>query len=109
MKGIPYVALGYFLRKRKEQLRFELWKLAIVYSVASIGMVLLYILGKEQWLCLYPIQVGCSFLMACQPIRGKISKSLCLSCRNMSSAIFCIQYLSMELLIRFLGWILQSF
>ena len=88
MKGIPYVALGYFLRKSKEQLHFESWKLAIMYSVASIGTVLLYILGKEQWLCLYPIQAGCLFLMACQPIRGKISKSLCLTCRNMSSAIY---------------------
>lgn len=28
------------------------------------------------------------FCMACQPIRGKISKSLCLTCRNMSSAIY---------------------
>ena len=88
MKGIPYVALGYFLRKSKEQLHFESWKLAIIYFVASIGTVLLYILGKEQWLCLYPIQAGCLFLMACQPIRGEISKSLCLTCRNMSSAIY---------------------
>ena len=39
-------------------------------------------------LCLYPIQAGCLFLMACQPIRGEISKSLCLTCRNMSSAIY---------------------
>ncbi len=60
----------------------------VIYFVVSIGTVLLYILGKEQWLCLYPIQAGCLFLIASQPIRGEISKSLCSTCRNMSSAIY---------------------
>lgn len=88
MKGIPYVTFGYFLAKRKEQLHFEFWKLTIVYSAASIGMIVLYILGARQWLCLYPIQAGCLFLMACQSTGHGISKSLCLSCRNMSSVIY---------------------
>lgn len=88
MKGIPYVAFGFFLRKRKEQLHFEFWKLAIVYFIASIGMVFFYILGKEQFLCLYPIQAGSLFLMAYQSSGKSIRKSLCLSCRNMSSAIY---------------------
>lgn len=88
MKGIPYVAWGYFLKKRIGQLHIEVWKPVVAYFVASICMVLLYITGKEQWLCLYPIQAGGLFLIACRPIRGEIKKTFYRACRNMSSAIY---------------------
>lgn len=94
MKGIPYVAFGYFLRRKREQLHFKIGKLMVLYLAASIGTIFLYTWDKEQWLCLYPVQASCLFLMVCQSTWSKISKNLCLSCRNMSSAIYFLHTVS---------------
>lgn len=88
MKGIPYVAIGYFLRRNINRCCFNAWKTAFIYVLASIGMIIIHVCGWSRWLCLYPIQAVCLFIITYQSKDFRLSKSISRICRNMSSSIY---------------------
>lgn len=88
MRGIPYVAMGYFFRKNINCLYTNIWKLVCIYFISSACMIILYISAKYQLLCFYPIQAVSLFMLVYQPTYNNINRSLCRICREMSSAIY---------------------
>lgn len=88
MKGIPYVAAGYFIKKYSTQKRITVRACAIVYAASTAGMIALYATGRTNWLCLYPLQAVSLFLMSLNTSSSVISKKFSRFCRNASSAIY---------------------
>lgn len=89
MKGIPYVATGYYVRKHVNEIkRCGLGKAILLYVAASIGMIMIYNAGFQQWLCLYPIQAISLLLICCQDIKCPLNQHITKNCRNLSSVIY---------------------
>ena len=74
MKGIPYVAIGYFLRRNINRCCFNAWKTAFIYVLASIGMIIIHVCGWSRWLFLYPIQAVFLFIITYQNKDFRLSK-----------------------------------
>lgn len=49
---------------------------------------MIYNVGYQQWLCLYPIQAVSLMLICFQSIKCPLSKQLTRECRNLSSVIY---------------------
>ena len=90
MKGIPYVTIGYLFYKNKEKYSLKkIDKIIIGYTVSSIAMIIIYVLGKKEWLCVYPLQAVFLF-MGTISIGNNTSfnESITRICRNLSSSIY---------------------
>lgn len=88
MKGLPYVAIGYFLSKNYDTLIGKTKPAIILYSLSSIIMIILYLYGYYDLLCLHPIQSICLFIISLQPIKYQFNKLVLEGCRNLSSCIY---------------------
>ena len=88
MKGLPYVAIGYFLSKNYDTLIGKIKSAIIFYSLSSIIMIILYSYGYYDLLCLHPIQAICLFIISLQPIKYQFNKLILEGCRNLSSCIY---------------------
>lgn len=64
MKGLPYVAIGYFLSKNYDTLIGKTKSAIILYSLSSIIMIILYSYDYYDLLCLHPIQTICLFIIS---------------------------------------------
>lgn len=88
MKGIPYVAIGYFTKKYALQYKVDIKKSVSIYVFSSIIMMILYMVGKSNLLILYPIQAFSLFLIALYKPHKHIENRVTKTCRNLSSSIY---------------------
>ncbi len=85
MRGIPYIAIGYYLSTRKS---FSFVGSLVLYIISSLGMIILYFLGVYDWLCLYPLQAIALFVMSISSNYTAVSTSFSRVCRESSSVIY---------------------
>ena len=90
MKGIPYVTIGYLFYKNKEKYSLKkIDKIIIGYAVSSIAMIIIYVLGKKEWLCVYPLQAVFLFMGTISIGNdSSFNESITRICRNLSSSIY---------------------
>lgn len=88
MKGIPYVAIGYFTKKYALQYKVGIKKSVSIYVFSSIIMMILYMVGKYNLLILYPLQAFSLFLIALYKPHKHIETRVTKTCRNLSSSIY---------------------
>lgn len=88
MKGIPYIALGYFISKHYREIKNNTWFLMLLYGVTSSLMVFLYCEGQERWLIFYPVQAVILFLLVIQPLKYNISEKVAMNCRDISTSVY---------------------
>ncbi|MDO5392125.1 MAG: acyltransferase, partial [Eubacteriales bacterium] len=88
MKGIPYVAIGLLFSKYYGKIKIKNWLLIAIYFTVTIGMIFLYCIGMNRWLCFYLIQAVCLFMIAIQFTHERFRQSTVVMCRNLSTAIY---------------------
>lgn len=88
MKGIPFFATGYFIRKYGSNVKINKVLLAGIYGAACIIAVLLFRFDKGVYLILYPVQAISLFLFAIQPTELVNNGKFNTVCRELSSSVY---------------------
>lgn len=89
MKGLPYIAVGYYCNKNYERVITKQKIGIIIYALSSLIMVSMYYLNNYVGsIVLYPLQAISLFIIACKPSIKNISIKFSKLCRNLSSSIY---------------------
>lgn len=89
MKGLPYIAIGYYCHKNYGKAIIKQKAGIITYVLSSLIMISMYYLNNYAGsLVLYPLQAISLFVIACKPATKNISIKFSKLCRNLSSSIY---------------------
>ena len=89
MKGIPYVAIGYFISTHLVSVeRLTLRNYLVVYAVVILLSLLVYDGTPKMMHVSYPIKATVLFLIVTQIKATNVSEVHSSTCRNMSTVIY---------------------
>ena len=89
MKGIPYVAIGYFISNNKNVFSKVKFKpVLLLYLLVNIIMICIYGKNENLLYVFYPVQAVCLFLIAFLKQDIAINTKVNKVCRNMSMALY---------------------
>lgn len=87
MKGLPYVAIGYYFNKNINKVKNNTKIAILLYVISSALMIIFFKNGNYQWLSFYPLQAISLFVISNKPLN--ISNPILFkNCRNVSSCIY---------------------